>query len=504
MRLVLALSLVLAVLGPVAAPASAVVPGGFDPAKVDAFVTGYLDRHGLPGAAVAVVRDGEIVHEAGYGEDSGGGRLTEYTRLRIGSVSKSFTAFAVLRLVDEGRVALDAPVKRYLPDFAPSDAITVRHLLSHTSGLPNPAIVGPARSLAEGADRVGGWSLSTKPGTSYTYSNANYWLAARIVEQVSGQNFNAYLADEIFAPLGMNDTVNTTITHDPVSGLTQGHVTAYGGALSVPEAEAMNSGSGGMVSTSHDMAAWLATQQRAGLGPDGRRLLSAKLIRDSHTPQPGAGRAGLGWRRSGAGIVPERISHSGVVSGFNAQQDLVPGSGYGVVVLLNSFTPSAEQAYAISSGIIDVTEGRAPDPGTPTATLIDLFLGALTLVGLALGILGLRRAPRWATRRADRPAWRFALRLLPQLIAPAAAVFLFLVVPELQSNSYTPADVYRLFPALTTLLTALAISGACLTAARVTARVRPTASRTPHSAMADSASIDSSISLGESKELPRP
>ncbi|WP_336215971.1 serine hydrolase domain-containing protein [Nonomuraea sp. LPB2021202275-12-8] len=475
MRLVLVLSLVLAVLAPVAAPASAVVPDGFDPAKVDAFVTGYLDRHGLPGAAVAVVRDGEIVHEAGYGEDSDGGRLTENTRLRIGSVSKSFTAFAVLRLVDEGRVELDAPVKRYLPDFAPSGVITVRHLLSHTSGLPNPVIVGPARSLEEGADRIGNWSLSTKPGTSYAYSNANYWLAARVVEQVSGQDFNAYLADQVFAPLGMNDTVNTTTTRDPVSELAPGHVTAYGTALAIPEAEAMNSGSGGVVSTSHDMAAWLATQQRGGLGPDGRRLLSAKLIQDSHTPQPSANRAGLGWRRSGAGIVPERISHSGVVSGFNAQQDLIPGSGYGVVVLLNSFTPSAEQAYAISSGIIDVTEGRTPDPGTPTATLIDLFLGALTLVGLALGILGLRRAPRWAARRTDRPAWRFALRLLPQLIAPAAAVFVFLVVPTLQDNSFTPADVFNLFPALTALMLALAIVGAGLATARVTARIRPTA-----------------------------
>ncbi|TDD46077.1 class A beta-lactamase-related serine hydrolase [Nonomuraea terrae] len=480
MRLVLALSLVLTlpILGPLAVPASAAAPGRFDPSKVDTYVTGYLDRHGLPGAAVAVVRDGEIVHEAGYGQDSAGGRLTERTRLRIGSVSKSFTAFAVLRLVDEGRVGLDTPVKRYLPDFALSEAITVRHLLSHTSGLPNPVIVGPARSLEEAADRIGDWSLSAKPGTSYAYSNANYWLAARVVEKVSGQNFNAYLADHVFAPLGMDDTVNTTTTRDPVSGLAQGHVTAYGGALATPEAEAMTSGSGGVVSTAHDMAAWLATQQRDGLAPDGRRLLPAKLIRDSQTPQPGAERAGLGWRRSGAGIEPERISHSGVVSGFNAQQDLVPGNGYGVVVLLNSFTPSVEHAHAISSGIVDVAEGREPDPGAPVATLIDLVLGAITALALTLGVLGLRRAPRWAARRADGPAWRFAVRLLPQLIAPAIAVFVFLVVPTMQGNSFTSADVFRLFPALTTLVTALAVVGTGLTAARVTARIRPTASDT--------------------------
>src|SRR5690606_36490374 len=279
----LSVILALSVVGASAAPAAAEPPDGFSPQQVDAFVTGYLDRHGLPGAAVAVVKDGEVVHEAGYGEDSAGNAITEHSRLRIASVSKSFTAFAVLKLVDEGRVDLDAPVAEYLPGFRPGDGITVRQLLSHASGLPNPAIVAPAHTPAEGVARIEDWELSSEPGTSYAYSNANYWTASRIVEEVGGRPFGDHLAEEVFSPLGMADTVGTTTTRDPVDGLADGHVTAYGGAFPAPEPEEMNSGAGSVVSTSHDMAAWLAMQQRGGVGPGGERLLSEELIEESHT-----------------------------------------------------------------------------------------------------------------------------------------------------------------------------------------------------------------------------
>ncbi len=465
----LCLLLTVSALLAVAAPAQA--REDFSPERVDAFVTAYLDRHGLPGAAVAVVKDGETVYEAGYGEDSEGRPITQHTRLRVGSVSKSFTAFAVLRLVDQGRVDLDAPVARYLPDTAP-EGVTVRQLLSHTSGLPNPTIVGPARTLEEAVAGIGDLPPAADPGTSYRYSNLNYWVAALLVERVADQDFTDHLAEEVFTPLGMDDTVATTTTRDPVDGLAPGHVTAYGGAFPAPTPEAMNSGAGGVVSTSHDMAAWLAMQQREGVGPDGRHLLSTALVEESHTAQPAAERAGLGWRHSGPQVTPARISHSGIVSGFNSQQDLVPGSGYGVVVLLNSFTPSRENAYELSSGIIDLTEGRTPDPGTATATVIDLVLGAATAAVVVLGVLGLRRSPRWAARRAAWPAWGFALRLLPQCLAPALAVFLFLVAPALQDNSYVPVDVFWLFPALAVLVGALGVVGAALTVARAAARIR--------------------------------
>ena len=153
--LLLALVTVVLVAAP-ALPSLAADP--LDTRAVDDYVEDYLERHGLPGATVAVVKDGEPVHEGGYGEDSGGRELTEDSRLRIASVSKSFTAFAVLQLVDQGLVELDDPVVEHLPELELDDErlgeITVRQLLSHTSGLTTPTIIPPAETLAEGVART--------------------------------------------------------------------------------------------------------------------------------------------------------------------------------------------------------------------------------------------------------------------------------------------------------------------------------------------------------------
>lgn len=328
------------------------VPAGAEPSRgtpaIDDFVEEYLGTHHLPGAAVALVRDGEVVHQAGYGETSAGDPLSEDSLMQIESVSKPFTAFAVLQLVEDGHIGLDDPVVDHLPEFAVDGEggtdITVRQLLSHTSGLATPTIIPPADTLGEGVARTRDWSLSSVPGTSFRYSNANYWTAARLVEAVSQQPFDDYLAEHIFAPAGMTDTVNLTTTTTPVRGLEQGHVTSYGLAFPAPEAAAMTSGAGGVVSTAHDLAQWLAVQQNDGRAPGGRQLLSAELIAESHQVQPHAERSALGWMRSSHGDPP-LIQYSGVGTAYNAQVMLDPATGHGVVVLLNSFTPTREHAY---------------------------------------------------------------------------------------------------------------------------------------------------------------
>lgn len=444
-----------------------------DRAAVNTFVTRYLDRHGLVGAGVAVVQDGRILHTAGYGSTDDA-PVTSRTPFAIGSVSKSFTAFAVLQLVAAGQLQLDDPVVDHLPELQLNDDrisdITVRHLLSHTSGLPNPLIVPPAHSLAEDVAHLDDWVLNTDPGTTYAYSNYNYRIAARLVEVVSDTPFDTYLRNQVFEPLGMTDTRSLTTTRDDDPVLEHGHVTAYGLALSAPGMATMIAGSGGVVSTAEDMGRWLAMQTASGRTQTGQQLLPPQLLRDSHTPQSGAERAGLGWMLSSAGVEPARISHSGALSRFNAQVDLVPSSGIGVAVMLNSFTPTWEHAYSISSGIIEITEGGEPSLGAPVATLVDLGLGLLTLLIVALTVLGLRRSDRWAARRSDWPTWRYALRLSPALIFPALAGYVFLVLPVLQNNSATALDALLLWPAAMLLLIALAGSGLVLITARMLSR----------------------------------
>ena len=476
-RPVIPLLIILVLVVVTTSPAShADTPEGLAP-DVDSFVESYLDRHGLPGATVALVKDGESVYEQGYGVDSEDQPLTPTSRMRLASVSKSFTALAVLQLVDQGVVDLDEPVVTYLPDLSAGDdhrirEVTVGQLLSHTSGLTSPTILPPAETVPEGAARSHQWPLDTDPGTSYRYSNLNYWIAAWLVQEVSAMPFEDYLERNVFTPLRMADTRATTKASTSIDALARGHVTAYGTAFAAPEAEQMFAGAGGVSSTAADMARWLRMWQRNGVTQDETALLSPGLVEQAHTPQPNAGRAGFGWAHSSRGIAPERVSTSGVLGTFNAQQDLVPESGYGVVVLLNSYTPTREHAYEISSGIIALTEGAEPDIGSPVPTIVDLGLAALTGMTMALGVLGLRRADSWVRRRARWPLWRFTLRLVPQLIMPAVAVLLFVVGSSVQRNALTPADVFRLYPALMVLVLALAGVGLTLTTLRVVVAVR--------------------------------
>lgn len=459
----------------VAPPVSATTGTAPENTSIDNFIEQYLQTHRLPGATVALVRDGEIRHEAGYGKTATGVPLSASSLMRIESTSKPFTAFAVLQLVQDKHISLDDPVVEYLPEFKINgegvDKITVRQLLSHTSGLATPTIIPPADTLAEGVARTRSWSLSSEPGSTYRYSNANYWIAARMVEVVSGQPFNDYLAGRIFAPTGMANTLNLTSTATPVRGLELGHVLSYGLAFPVPEVTGMLSGAGGMVSTAHDMALWVAVQQREGLTQGGQHLLSAELIEESHSVQPNAKRTGIGWMRSSHQENP-MIQHSGVGTAYNAQLMLDPSTGNGVVVLLNSFTPTLEHAYEIASGILDISVGGNPQVVLPVALWIDLGLAALTLLALLGGVRGVYRANQWAQRRDHWGGWRFGVRLLPQLVAPVGTVFLFLVATSLQANSFTPANVFWLYPASMVLLLVLCAVGLAITGARLRHRLR--------------------------------
>lgn len=151
---------------------------------------------------------------------------------------------------------------------------------------------------------------------------------------------------------------------------------------------------------------------------DGTRLLSRVLVSESHTKQPNAGTYALGWQHTST-ADPARIGHDGTLTRYSAREDPVPENGYAVAVLLDSYTPTYDHPFAISTGLIDISDGRHPELGTPLATIIDLGLGAVTVIILARGTRGLRRSERWAQKRGEHHWWRRILRLLPQAIMPA-------------------------------------------------------------------------------------
>jgi CubicO group peptidase (beta-lactamase class C family) len=438
---------------------------------IDEFVTNYIKHNGLPGASIVIVKDGKVIYEKGYGHDSEGKPLTEKSLMRIGSVSKSFTAFSVLQLVDEEKINLDDPVVKYLPELTMDDSrlqkVTIRHLLSHTSGIPSPTIVPPANTVKAGVERLHDWKLNWHPGDKYLYSNPNYWILARLVEVISGMEFPQYLKQNIFSPLEMEDTLSTINSGDPVKGLSQGHITAYGTALPWSELEQMFAGSGGVISTAADMGKWLSMHTNEGKNVNGERLLSKSLLEESYSPQPGSSKYGLGWSLSSPNVKPARISHSGALSTIQAQQDIVPSSGYAVAVMLNSFTTTLEHSYEISSGIIRLTEGQMPAAKASTPKIIDLSLGFITIVYLILGVKGILRSRDWCNRRKQHPAWKYYLRLMPQVIPALFIGWLFFIVPSLQNNSSTIKDAFGIWLAAMLFLFVVFLIGVIVTIRRI-------------------------------------
>src|ERR1051326_3823655 len=182
--------------------------------QIDAYVKRYADQ-GLFSGVVLVAQHGEVKYEHAFGfaDRAFGTPNTTATKFQIASVSKPITAAAILVLADRGKLALDDPLSKYVPDFPNGDKITIDQLLMHTSGL-NDASATPEYSdwsrfpqtTAQLVDRVKNMRPRGAPGEKYSYSNSNYHVLAYIIEKVSGQPYGDFLTANIFNPLGMNET----------------------------------------------------------------------------------------------------------------------------------------------------------------------------------------------------------------------------------------------------------------------------------------------------------
>ena len=203
---------------------------------IDAFVTAQMQSMHIPGVSIGIVQGDKIVHLRGFGVANPAGQvMTAQTPLILGSTSKSFTALAIMQLLEAGRISLDTPVRDYLPWFevdeplvpAAASLITVRHLLNHTSGIPTgksigASLTGSVDETSEEAVRALGKIATTTPaGTTFQYSNGNYVILGLLVQTVSGQSYESYVQEHIYTPLRMQESfVSETeaVRHDMASG----------------------------------------------------------------------------------------------------------------------------------------------------------------------------------------------------------------------------------------------------------------------------------------------
>ncbi|GAA3882947.1 serine hydrolase domain-containing protein [Saccharothrix violaceirubra] len=435
-------------------------PSTVDDVAIDAAVARYRDVVAVPGVAVAVTRGTEIVRVAGYGHTATGEPVTDRTPMPFASLSKSVTAFAVQNLAREGRLGLDDPVRRHLPEFHPADpradGITVRHLLAQTSGLtdattPHPDVRTP-RELAAG---MGSATLASEPGAKWAYFNGNYQLAAAVVETVTGQSLADYLSRTVFGPLGMADSVAANTARD-VPQFAQGHVKILGRPVAAAEPQDFGGGSGGVVGSARDLAAWLIAGNNAGRTPAGRQVADPADVEAAHTPS--AGSYGFGWYVGTTGSGARLVDHGGDLVTSTAYQALLPESGYGVAVLANTGTQYSD-AQRIGEMLIALLEGRSTAPPTDADLVVDAVILGLAATALALGVLGVRRARRWADRGKGR--LRLVFFLLPAVLlgtAPQIISFLY------RGRTVSWPQFVLLFPT-TAILPAAATVAAVVTAA---------------------------------------
>ena len=335
-----------------AAPAGAQVFTPEEAAQVDKVVAEALAATGVPSASVAVVRGGQLAFAKAYGKQSETMPAARAeAKYQIASVSKQFTAAAILLLRDEGKLSLDDTVGRFVPGISGGDRITIRQLLSHTSGLQDywphdysfaamERPIGPQGIV----DRWAKKPLDFAPGTQWQYSNTGYVVAGMIVEKVSGRPLIEFLRARVFAPLGI-DAIDQDLATGP--GFPQGYTRAALGPVRVetPAAKGWLYAAGELSMSMPDLAKWDIARMNRTLLPaaDWAEQEAPVLLTDGASTHYGLG-VQLGETRSHA-----VVSHTGEAVGFLTSNKVFVGDKAAIAVSVNAWFGNAQGK--ISDGI---------------------------------------------------------------------------------------------------------------------------------------------------------
>ncbi len=355
-RLLSALSLLL-----VAIPLAAADP-------IDTLVTDTMSAWKVPGMAVVVVQNDRVVYLKGFGvkEIDGTDPITPDTLFELASDTKAFTATALAMLVDEKKLNWDDPVHDYVPYFHLDDAcadslVTIRDIASHRTGLSRHDELWDDTdwSREKLIPAIGKVQLTKPIRTTYQYSNIMFALAGEVVGGASGMPWNQFVRTRIFDPLGMVHTRITMPVWDASPHATGHQWDATTGVVSVQPMRDYSSiaPAGTIKSCARDMAQWLRFQLAGGV-IDGKRLISAEALQETHTPQTIIRLEGLGKESSpetnleayglGWAIQDYRgqllVSHAGALNGFRSQVALLPNQNAGLVILGNLGRGFAEAA----------------------------------------------------------------------------------------------------------------------------------------------------------------
>jgi CubicO group peptidase (beta-lactamase class C family) len=428
---------------------------------IDAYIHTRMQAGHIPGLALGIVRGKEVVYLKGYGIAGPDGRnVTPQTPFILGSTSKSFTALAMIQLVEAGKIDLDAPVVNYLPWFRTADAaasarITVRNLLNQNSGLPVDAgREGFAdndqsdTALENGVRQLAGVQLNHAPGEAYEYANENYTTLGLIIQAVSGSSYEEYIQSQIFAPLHMRHSA-ATISDPVVSDLASGYRYRFFWPVpfDAPYPRQMTP-AGFLIASAEDVAHYLIAQLNDGAYGE-NHVVSARGIATLHSAGASMNPTsayGMGW------VIDHqpqatRFEHNGDTSTFHSNMLVLPEEQIGIVILtnVNGSTNAAANNIPIE-GVAAILLGHSlspsvdppPDRIGPLLPLAPLLMLVVWMVAWYLVIRRWQRCgelPLLGMRRF----WRYGLPLGVDL---GLATLAWLILPRLV---HTPMATIRLF-----------------------------------------------------------
>lgn len=312
-----------------------------DTKAIDDYINSKMKSFKIPGLALSIVKNDQIVYLKGYGRSNVRGKpVTPQTPFIIASVYKSFIGLGISQLIETGKIDINTPVKTYLPWFTLADPeaarqITIKHLLSHTSGLSTRSGIKVLYihqiSLEQLVRNLANTPISEPVGSKYQYSNLNYFILAEVIQKVSGMPYGQYLETNIFKPLDMQHSY-TSQAEAKKNGMATGYTALFGFMIPfiAPDCQAPIH----LFISSEDMAHYMVAQLNNGTY-GGNSVISSQGMAQTHTNlMPGICNYGMGWI-----IWKDSISHAGANQNFRANvymRNDDNGDKWGIAVLINS------------------------------------------------------------------------------------------------------------------------------------------------------------------------
>ncbi|MCJ7818606.1 MAG: beta-lactamase family protein, partial [Syntrophales bacterium] len=415
-------------------------------AFLEQYIPGRLEKYEIPGAAVALVHGGEVVYHQAYGlrDIELNQPATDGDLWQVGSLSKSTTAWGVMKLVETGKIELEAPVETYLkswhlpPSEFDNQQVTIRRLLTHSAGLSITPYAGlpkgtPAPSLPEffqlAAEQGNPLYVQYPPGSAFRYSDNDYHLLQLVIEDLTGEPFAQYMQREVLQPLGMLDSWHE-FTPEVESRMGWGYNSLFEG---LEEYSYAQKAAAGLFTSVQDMGTYATAIMPGPDGePVGRGVLKPETVAQMLAAQVELagfekvlfkGNYGYGYIREQLPGGVTVISHPGGNPGWIAELVILPESGDGLVVFTN-----IAHGYVLFADLVDRWMERLGYDSPYVARLIlasgvvfdllgSVLVGGslLLLGGLAVAIIRGRRVV--AIRKVFRPVWRGALLVLLPLLA---------------------------------------------------------------------------------------